>query len=180
MSLFEGDEMYFADRIRIVRQQKGLSQLHMAKKLKISRQAYNNYEKGRREPDIGTLAQISDYFDVSSDYLLGLIDAPNPLRLKNDSNNELLSAIRSVFDNAAISISDEDLINYIVGLINTAVLSRKSSDFKENEKLSSFSANRKAVIEKNADEFASTARKLFLIEKKQELETCFAKEYGEI
>lgn len=39
--------------------------------LGISRQAYSNYESGKREPDFETLLKLGEYFDCSVDYLLG-------------------------------------------------------------------------------------------------------------
>lgn len=38
--------------------------------------AYYRYEKGERMPDGNTLISLADYFNVSSDYLLGLSDNP--------------------------------------------------------------------------------------------------------
>ncbi len=54
-----------------LRKNKGLTQKDIADSLGISRQAYANYETGNREPDLNTLKQLSDIFDVSVDYLLG-------------------------------------------------------------------------------------------------------------
>ncbi len=53
-----------------LRKQKGLTQKDIADALGISRQAYANYETGNREPDLNTLKALSDFFNVSIDYLL--------------------------------------------------------------------------------------------------------------
>lgn len=54
-----------------LRKKRGILQKEIAKELKISQQAYANYENGKRQPDIEMLSKIADYFGVSVDYLLG-------------------------------------------------------------------------------------------------------------
>lgn len=54
-----------------IRKSKGLSQQDVADYLGISRQAYCNYENDKREASYETLLQLSEYFDVSVDELLG-------------------------------------------------------------------------------------------------------------
>lgn len=52
----------------------GLTQVEMAKELKISRSTIGMYETGAREPDFETLEKIADFFNVDIDYLLGRTD----------------------------------------------------------------------------------------------------------
>ncbi|MFD2614466.1 helix-turn-helix domain-containing protein [Paenibacillus gansuensis] len=61
----------FADRLSILRTNKKLTHQDMADRLGITRQAYGNYESGKREPDYETLQKLADLFNVSLDYLLG-------------------------------------------------------------------------------------------------------------
>lgn len=65
-------------RLRELRQEKKLSQADVAEFLQISRQAYNFYETGKREPDNETLQKLASFFNVSTDYLLGRTDERNP------------------------------------------------------------------------------------------------------
>lgn len=53
------------------------SQLEVAKALNISRSALSYYESGERVPDINVLYSIAKYYDVSSDYLIGITDIKN-------------------------------------------------------------------------------------------------------
>lgn len=53
-----------------IRKKRGFSQLKVAMDLAISREALSYYENGRRSPDIQMLLILSDYFDVSIDYLI--------------------------------------------------------------------------------------------------------------
>ncbi len=56
--------------LREIRKQKGYSQLKVAMDLSISREALSYYESGKRSPDINMLIKLSEYFDVSIDYLI--------------------------------------------------------------------------------------------------------------
>lgn len=65
-----------ADRLRIVREAKKLSLRALAKELNIHFSTLGSYEQGRRKPDVDTLRTIAEYFSVSTDYLLGVVDDP--------------------------------------------------------------------------------------------------------
>ena len=54
------------------------TQQEVADYLGISRQAYSNYEAGKREPDFETLLKLGEYFGCSVDYLLGHKKDPAP------------------------------------------------------------------------------------------------------
>ena len=56
--------------LKSIRKQRKLSQQKVAMELNISREALSHYENGRREPSIGMLNKMSDYFNVSIDYLI--------------------------------------------------------------------------------------------------------------
>ena len=56
--------------LRMIRKQRGYSQLKVAMDLSISREALSYYENGQRSPDIQMLLRLSDYFHVSIDYLI--------------------------------------------------------------------------------------------------------------
>lgn len=68
----------FRERLQECRLKKGVSQTTVAQHLNITRQAYNHYETGQRQPTQEVLIKLADYFDVSVDYLLGRADVPNP------------------------------------------------------------------------------------------------------
>ena len=62
--------MIFADRIKQIREEQGMSQERLAEKLNVSRQAVAKWEAGSAMPDIDNLVEISNMFQVSLDYLL--------------------------------------------------------------------------------------------------------------
>lgn len=62
----------FAQRLRELRQEKGLSMKQLAKGLNTTDAAVSNWENEINEPKISYLKAIAQYFNVSADYLLGL------------------------------------------------------------------------------------------------------------
>ncbi len=56
--------------LRLIRKEKGLNQLKVAMDLNMSREALSHYENGKRNPDIETLRKMSEYFNVSIDFLI--------------------------------------------------------------------------------------------------------------
>lgn len=56
--------------LREIRKKKGYTQLKVEMDLSISREALSYYENGKRSPDLQMLLLLSQYFDVSVDYLI--------------------------------------------------------------------------------------------------------------
>lgn len=64
----------FSKRLVQLREQRGITQQELADKLEITRQSLSLYEKAERTINIELLAKIADFFDVSTDYLMGRTD----------------------------------------------------------------------------------------------------------
>ena len=56
--------------LKTIRKQRKLNQLKVAMDLNISREALSYYENGKREPSLALLVIMSDYFNVSINYLI--------------------------------------------------------------------------------------------------------------
>lgn len=95
-------ENLFSKRLVSLRKEKKLTQYDLAELLGFSRGQIGNYEQGTREPDQNTLLKISDFFNVSVDYLLGKTDVKNYL---DDSNNTI--ALHSDGDLDYSDLTDE-------------------------------------------------------------------------
>lgn len=80
-------------RLKELRTKRKISQSVIAQYLGITQQAYANYERGAREPDFNTLKKLSDYFDVTIDYLLGNDDTPKKSDLTNRDKREIADVI---------------------------------------------------------------------------------------
>ena len=67
-----------ARRLRKCREDAGLTQIKVAIYCDITERAYQNYELGNREPKLGIIMRIAQFYEVSIDYLVGLTDDPTP------------------------------------------------------------------------------------------------------
>lgn len=62
----------FADRFKQLREESGLTQEELARRLGVSKGTVGNYESGARTPrKLDDLNSLADYFNVEIDYLLG-------------------------------------------------------------------------------------------------------------
>lgn len=73
-----GDYMY--QRIRDLREDRDLTQKEVAKILNCSQQVYSNYELGQRDIPTLILIELSNYYNVSTDYILGLTNNPKKIK----------------------------------------------------------------------------------------------------
>lgn len=94
----------FSKIIKDLRLEKKLIQKELGCKLGISLSSISMYERGERQPDLETLIKISKFFNVTTDYLLGLTDIPNYEKMPNQhqithltkNELELLEIFRSM------------------------------------------------------------------------------------
>lgn len=71
--------MYFYQRLRDLREDHDKTQADIAKVLGISRQHYSLYEKGERELPMHHFITLAKFYNVSLDYLSGIIHNPKSL-----------------------------------------------------------------------------------------------------
>ena len=62
--------MQIGEKIKIIRENKKISQENMAKSLHVSYQAVSNWERGKSYPDISNIIMISDLYNISLDELI--------------------------------------------------------------------------------------------------------------
>ena len=62
--------MNIADRIQNLRKLRGISQEQLADQLGVSRQTISKWESEQSTPDMEKIILLSDYFEVTTDYLL--------------------------------------------------------------------------------------------------------------
>lgn len=81
--------MMFAEKLKTLRKQKGLTQTKFAKDFNIATGTIGMWETGKRQPDYNTLVKIAKYFDVSINYLLEERAEPEELQIARSRTREL-------------------------------------------------------------------------------------------
>lgn len=84
------------ERIRLLRMEKGISQIQLADALGVTKQSISNWENDNIQPSIEMLVKLSKFFDVSTDYLLGL-EKKRTLSVKNLTDKQI-SHIQLIID----------------------------------------------------------------------------------
>ena len=93
--------MNMADRIQYLRKTNGISQEELADKVGVSRQAVSKWESEQSLPDLGKIITMSDYFGVTTDYILKGIE---PVVDKEQKRSELTSKILYIASTAFVVI----------------------------------------------------------------------------
>lgn len=66
--------MEFADRLKMLRKERGISQEQLCADLNLGKSTIFSYEAEGRQPNFKTLVSLAEYFYVSVDFLLGVTD----------------------------------------------------------------------------------------------------------
>ena len=72
--------MYWNEKLKELREDHDLSQTQMGKILGITQRTVSYYEKGERTVPPEIIIAYSNYFNVTTDYILGLTDEPRKLK----------------------------------------------------------------------------------------------------
>ena len=75
--IMEGWDTMIYRRIRDLREDRDLKQREVAAYLQCSQRVYSNYELGQRDIPTDILIRLSNYYDVSIDYILGQTSNPH-------------------------------------------------------------------------------------------------------
>lgn len=70
----EYNKALFGERLKYLRNEKGIGQNLLAKQLQLSNASISYWETGKQEPSAEVIFKLAEYFNVSADYLLGLSD----------------------------------------------------------------------------------------------------------
>lgn len=132
-----GNNMYsFNERLTDIRIEAGYSQKDMAKELNITTSAYGYYEQGRNEPSLETIRILANKLDVSTDYLLGMIDEPkHPItyQIKDDfvlTDAELI-AVKQLKEKQLLHELSKDPIENVNKLVRFWEFLRKETQMKK-------------------------------------------------
>lgn len=74
--------MDYRQRLRDIREDRDLTQADIGKLLNKSQQGYNHIEIGRAELKIEDLITLCRFYDLSADYIIGLVNKPASFKQK--------------------------------------------------------------------------------------------------
>ena len=113
--------------LSLLRKERGYSQKHVANELDVAQALLSHYEKGKREPGLDFLVRAADFFDVSTDYLLGRSPISSGERLAESDLPETQTAERGVSDPSSLTvILNKKLITNSVELVFTLLIKLKN------------------------------------------------------
>jgi Predicted transcription factor, homolog of eukaryotic MBF1 len=84
--------MEFKDRIKMLREQKGINLTQLAVAFDLKEAGVRSWENGRTKPGADTLIKLAKYFECSTDYLLGLSDSKT-YKQQGEINSLLKTAV---------------------------------------------------------------------------------------
>lgn len=93
-------------RLKELRKEKDVMQKDVANFLDISSSAYGFYEQGKRTPTSDIVVKLAEYFDVSTDYLLGKTDERN---IETKKENDVEKGINTIFQKEVVQLCGEPL-----------------------------------------------------------------------
>ena len=90
----------FSQTMSELRRARGLSQRTAAADLNISQALLSHYENGAREPGLGFVCRACEYYNVSADYMLGLVGEQTSEAVHIGTLKKLAADLRELTENA--------------------------------------------------------------------------------
>ena len=87
--------MTFSELSKLLRKEKGISQVQLAEALNVSKACISMIEIGKNEPTANTLIRYADFFGCSTDFLLGRSDDLGVISFNSERANAALSSEES-------------------------------------------------------------------------------------
>lgn len=84
----------FSDNLKLIRKQRGLTQQELGAKLNLSKAVISKYENGIGFPTLDVLMQFAEYFNVTTDFLLGLENDKSIV--VTDLSDEQITSLQSI------------------------------------------------------------------------------------
>ncbi|MGG0757289.1 helix-turn-helix domain-containing protein [Brevibacillus laterosporus] len=101
----------YGERIREQRKKLNLTMKELGRRINVAESTVSGYESETRKPDIEIIKKLSDLFEVSSDYLLGLTDDPSLFIKPKDHNDEQFAGL--AFSNGGAEKLTEEEEEYL-------------------------------------------------------------------
>ena len=107
-----------AERIKQLRKKKGISQSELAEVIGVKNNTVSTWERGTRKPDFEALNLLSDYFEVSFEYILG----------SSDKEEARVKPTQDELDQLALSALADDLYDNMKKYCELSTKSQKMID----------------------------------------------------
>ena len=107
-----------AERIKQLRKKKGISQSELAELIGVKNNTVSTWERGTRKPDFEALNLLSDYFEVSFEYILG----------SSDKEEARVKPTQDELDQLALSALADDLYDNMKKYCQLSTKSQKMID----------------------------------------------------
>lgn len=128
--------MEISERVKKLAKNKGLTISKLEKELAFGNGTIRNWDKN--SPSIDKIQKVADYFNVSTDYLLGRVESPNEYSIDNDSMPEIMKPFRSYFTDFVFEPDTEYKVQtkeQIQKSIEEDLKKNNANDFENFEKL---------------------------------------------
>ena len=155
----------FAIRLKELRKASGVTQKEFAKRMNISLSAVAMWETSQREPDHETVCAVSDYFSVTTDYLLGKSDIPHrAVVLESVAPSQNTSLQEQILNNTELS---EEGTEFLLQQLNWA---KKNDARAVNAALSKPNKTEELVSVYKAAESTTGREHVVFLESKAEMD----------
>ena len=107
--------MNFGARLKELRKERNLTQLQLANAFELGESTISFYESGKRTPDYDILKNICDFFDVTTDYILGFTSKRVSLNLEDevlDANDSVKIPVLGVVTAGLPICAEENILGY--------------------------------------------------------------------
>lgn len=112
----------FAETLKKLRKDKNLTQTELADLFGYSHVAVVKWENGTREPDFATLIKLADYFEVTTDYLLGREKEKQSAHIARTAPK--IEELPTVEQNSIVDVKKNSKINIINAIIGVMKLKK--------------------------------------------------------
>ena len=113
------DMSAFAERLRLLREARQITQTRLATLLEVDPRVYNRWERGTATPQFDTVVRIADILQVSLDELAGRSASITEPKIHNSELSNLYQQVDSLPD-----ASQQALVLVIDGMVKQAQMER--------------------------------------------------------
>jgi transcriptional regulator with XRE-family HTH domain len=116
---YKMETMNFGLKLKNLRENKNMTQEELGELLKVSKASISKYENNTHEPNISTMNFIADFFNVTTDYLLGRTDDPNTVLLESDKlppelkDLDAIEVVKGAFDKGFSKDDIKEMLDFM-------------------------------------------------------------------